>query len=120
MEIGSPMACLYLLDNPDHYTSHTFVPFWWRSYVAHVKKYFEAGGCETGSESGIEEPIFSEEALIDGDESVVDRVVLGKENGLYVGKSNVDDYTYRPDAYSRLNLLEWIQTSHKKKRSKKD
>ncbi|KAF9547539.1 hypothetical protein CPC08DRAFT_648747, partial [Agrocybe pediades] len=32
MEIGSPMACLYLLDNPDHYTSHTFVPFWWKSY----------------------------------------------------------------------------------------
>jgi len=37
MEIGSPMACLYLLDNPDHYTSHTFVPFWWRTYVSEVR-----------------------------------------------------------------------------------
>ena len=36
MEIGSPMASLYLLGNPDHYTSHTFVPFWWRSYVNEV------------------------------------------------------------------------------------
>ena len=36
MEIGSPMASLYLLGNPDHYTSHIFVPFWWRSYVNEV------------------------------------------------------------------------------------
>ena len=28
MEIGSPMASMYLLGNPDHYTSNTFVPFW--------------------------------------------------------------------------------------------
>ncbi|KAF4618021.1 hypothetical protein D9613_012865 [Agrocybe pediades] len=42
MEIGSPMAWLYLLENPDHYTSHTFVPFWWRSYVSHVKRYSES------------------------------------------------------------------------------
>jgi hypothetical protein len=33
MEIGSPMACMYLLGNPDHYTDHTFVPFYWQSFV---------------------------------------------------------------------------------------
>jgi hypothetical protein len=33
MEIGSPMASMYLLENPDHYTSHRFVPFWWKSFV---------------------------------------------------------------------------------------
>ena len=38
MEIGSPMASLYLLGNPDHYTSHSFVPFWWRSYVSEVHR----------------------------------------------------------------------------------
>lgn len=27
MEIGSPMASMYLLQNPDHYTSHNFIPF---------------------------------------------------------------------------------------------
>ncbi|TFK58587.1 hypothetical protein BDN72DRAFT_873158 [Pluteus cervinus] len=32
MEIGSPMASLYLLGNPDHYTSHTFTPFYWQNY----------------------------------------------------------------------------------------
>jgi hypothetical protein len=28
MEIGSPMACMYLLGNPDHYTGHKFVNFY--------------------------------------------------------------------------------------------
>ncbi|KAJ7734607.1 hypothetical protein B0H16DRAFT_1327430 [Mycena metata] len=32
MEIGSPMASMYLLGNPDHYASHLYVPFAWRSY----------------------------------------------------------------------------------------
>lgn len=29
MEIGGPMAALYLLDNSDHYTSHCFRVFYW-------------------------------------------------------------------------------------------
>jgi hypothetical protein len=33
MEIGSPMASMYLLQNSDHYTSHIFIPFWWKSFV---------------------------------------------------------------------------------------
>ncbi len=41
LEIGSPMAALYLLENPDHYTSHEFVPFWWRSYVSEVRRAWE-------------------------------------------------------------------------------
>src|SRR5271169_2059953 len=40
MEIGSPMACMYLLGNPDHYTSHKFITCWWRSYVSHVQEYW--------------------------------------------------------------------------------
>jgi hypothetical protein len=38
MEIGSPMASMYLLQNPDHYTSHKFIPFWWKSFVNEVSK----------------------------------------------------------------------------------
>ncbi|KAJ6628106.1 hypothetical protein B0H10DRAFT_1733253, partial [Mycena sp. CBHHK59/15] len=38
MEIGSPMAAMYLLKNPDHYTSHRFVLFWWQSWVADVRR----------------------------------------------------------------------------------
>ncbi|KDR75357.1 hypothetical protein GALMADRAFT_45270, partial [Galerina marginata CBS 339.88] len=32
MEVGAPMASMYLLGNPDHYTSHRFVPFYWKNY----------------------------------------------------------------------------------------
>ena len=37
IEIGGPMASLYLLKNPDHYTSHTFCTFYWKSYVREVR-----------------------------------------------------------------------------------
>ena len=36
-EMGAPMICMYLLGNPDHYTSHVFVPFYWQMYVAEVR-----------------------------------------------------------------------------------
>ncbi|KAF6763375.1 hypothetical protein DFP72DRAFT_801048 [Ephemerocybe angulata] len=31
MEIGGPMAAMYLIGNPDHYSSHSFVSFYWKS-----------------------------------------------------------------------------------------
>ena len=37
-EIGSPMACMYLLKHPDHYTSHTFRRFYWKQYVNEVQE----------------------------------------------------------------------------------
>ena len=40
-EIGGPMACMYLLNHPDHYTSHSFQRFLWRSYVHEVQKAWE-------------------------------------------------------------------------------
>ena len=39
-EMGSPMICMYLLGNTDHYTSHIFVPFYWQSFVTEVKQDF--------------------------------------------------------------------------------
>jgi hypothetical protein len=38
MEMGSSMVCIYLLGNPDHYTSHAFQPFYWKSYVNEAQK----------------------------------------------------------------------------------
>ena len=40
LEIGSPMASMYLLGNPDHYTSHTFINFYWRSFVRDARNTF--------------------------------------------------------------------------------
>ncbi|KAF5331416.1 hypothetical protein D9611_011867 [Ephemerocybe angulata] len=42
MEIGAPMAALYLLQNPDHYTSHEFVPFYWKNYLNYVQAQWKA------------------------------------------------------------------------------
>ncbi|KAJ6612585.1 hypothetical protein B0H10DRAFT_1713883, partial [Mycena sp. CBHHK59/15] len=38
LQIGSPMASMYLLGNPDHYTNHNFKVFRWKSYVIEVCK----------------------------------------------------------------------------------
>lgn len=112
MEIGSLMACLYLLDNPDHYTGHTFVPFWWRSYVSHIQRYFHVG---TGADGHTSELLTS----VDDEATLDNKVVVGMEEGRYVGKSVVDNYAYRPDCYAHLSLLQWVQISNKRKRSKK-
>lgn len=42
MEIGGPMAALYLLGNPDHYASHQFVKFYWKNYVNFVESQWTA------------------------------------------------------------------------------
>ena len=36
-EMGSPMIAMYLLGNPDHYASHTFVLFYWHPYVTEAR-----------------------------------------------------------------------------------
>ena len=67
------MASLYLLGNPDHYTSHKFVPVYWKNYVREVLKYWR-------SEEDIEEIL-------------PEKLVLQKnEQGKYVGFSVVYDY----------------------------
>ncbi|KAH7918322.1 hypothetical protein BV22DRAFT_1108389 [Leucogyrophana mollusca] len=50
MEIGAPMASLYLLGNPDHYTSHSFVPFYWKSFVHKARNDWDNGNiCVVGT-----------------------------------------------------------------------
>ena len=51
LEIGSPMASLYLLANPDHYTSHTFTIFWWKSYVSEVQNNWKEYSNNANNES---------------------------------------------------------------------
>ena len=96
-EIGAPMAALYLLGNPDHYTSHKFVPFYWKSFVHHVFQQHET-------------------SVDDEDNSKSEKVVVQRNKaGKYVAYSAVFDYIYRPLSYSHLSLYTWIQTSQKSK-----
>ncbi|KAJ7697107.1 hypothetical protein B0H16DRAFT_1350275, partial [Mycena metata] len=103
MEIGSPMASMYILGNPDHYKSHTFVNFPWRTYVTFVKNSWKI---RTGH--------------AEDQEDLDDTVLVRNDNGTFVASSCVDDYRYRPIAYERVTLYEWIQCSEKKARTKKE
>ena len=107
MEIGSPMASMYLLGNPDHYTGHQFLCFWWKSYVTYMQTSDDASQTQR-----------SDADLTPSTDC--DRVKIGQENGVYIATTNVDDYKYRPDVYSKILLYEWIQTSHKRRANKKE
>jgi hypothetical protein len=96
LEIGGPMASLYLLGNPDHYTNHNFVVFYWKNYVSEVLKGWK-------QDSDVQP----------------DKVIIQKtEEGEYIGLSAVDDYKYRPYELNDKTLYEWIQISDRIKRTK--
>jgi hypothetical protein len=94
-EIGTPMAALYILGNPDHYTSHDFIPFYWKSFVHHI--FFE--------------PELNQD--VEGSSKPSEKVVIQNKAGRYVAYSAVFDYIYRPLSYSHMSLYTWIQTVQK-------
>ncbi|KAJ7304712.1 hypothetical protein DFH08DRAFT_721486, partial [Mycena albidolilacea] len=100
LQIGSPMASLYLLGNPDHYTNFAFKVVWWKSYVTEVNKAWN---------SSAEEEI--------GDE--LERVVLVKSENDYVGSDTTDDYVHGPAVFEDCSLFEFLQIASRKKRTKK-
>jgi len=186
MEIGSPMACLYLLNNPDHYTSHTFVLFWCRTYVSEVcwswsdssenlntkninfidrdnssesdsmdsdnetKSDFTDNEVEKNLGGGLSEYIESDNNMyyevdknektnlddnknnilvdnasvpdnkVNNNEDDPDKVFLLWKKNNYIGQSNVDNYVHQPICYNVLNLYQWIQTSSKRWKPKKN
>ncbi|KAJ7915337.1 hypothetical protein B0H13DRAFT_1499171, partial [Mycena leptocephala] len=104
MEIGSPMASMYLLGHPDHYASHIYATFFWKSYVHCVRSFW-----------------VNEMDQVDPDQRDTDEgVPLGKQDGKIIATSAVDDYRYRPAAYEHISLYEWVQCSEKKLRTKKE
>ena len=96
LEIGGPMASLYILGNPDHYTNKNFVVFYWKSYVADILKYWSQD-----------------------DNTHKDNVRIHQnEDGEYIGLSPVDDYKYRPHEHDDKSLYEWIQVYKRTKCTK--
>ena len=93
LEFGSPMAAMYLLRNPDHYTNLDFAPFYWKSYVTEARRPWQPPNEEEGS----------------------DKVVLVKSRGRIIGLSPVYDYVYRPAELEELCLYDWVQTCKREK-----
>ena len=127
MEIGSPMASMYLLGNPDHYTSHKFVPFWWKNYVNDVQQYWVPIAEMKTKTNENENTVHIDNQTSDiadlittGDVALEDNVILNRHEGRYVGINNIDDYKYRPGIYSNMSLFEWTQTAVHRKHTKKE
>jgi hypothetical protein len=100
-EMGGPMVCMYLLGNPDHYTNHTYIPFFWYTFVLEAQKPWEKLNTSTCTE----------------------KVALVRTKSRIVGLSPVYDYIYRPSELKHLNLYEWtLRCQHQKynKRTKKE
>ncbi|KAF5330095.1 hypothetical protein D9758_018667 [Tetrapyrgos nigripes] len=88
MELGAPMIAMYLLDKPDHYTSHEFKSFYWKDFVNEARKFWR-------------EP---EEVPPNNEE----KVVVIRHKGKIVGFSSIFDYIYRPQALNEMTLYEWV------------
>ena len=84
-EMGGPMVCMYLLENPDHYTNHKFIPFFWYSFVLEVQKAWDTLDPSTHTE----------------------KVTLLRSKKRIIGLSPVYDYIYRPSEFKNINLYEW-------------
>ena len=98
-EMGAPMISMYLLGNPDHYTGHKFVTFYWQSYVHEVRRDF-----------------------IDSNSDLVapQRVTIIKKKGRIVGLLPVHDYIYRPQELAEVNLYDWIRSYKREKARSKN
>ena len=89
-EMGAPMISMYLLGNPDHYTGHQFITFFWQQFVNEARRDF----IDTGSNSESAAP---------------QRVAIIKKKGRIVGLSPVHDYVYQPQELAEVNLYNWIR-----------
>ncbi|KAJ7709293.1 hypothetical protein B0H16DRAFT_1344639, partial [Mycena metata] len=104
MEIGSPMASMYVLGNPDSYASHKYIPFPWRSYVSFVRNFW--ANCDDSDSDN---------------EQDVEKLTVEKDvdSGDFIATSGVDDYRFRPLVFENVNLYEWIQCGDKRARTSK-
>jgi len=110
LEIGSPMASLYVLGNPDHYTNFTFTVVYWKNYVSYIQHM-----SDTKSDP-VNNP---DEDSDDPDKLDNEKVRLLKKGNEIHGYSKMHDYIYRPPVYSDLNLYDWCRLSRKERSKSK-
>ena len=84
-EMGGPMVCMYLLGNPDHYTNHIYIPFFWYTFVLEAQKSWDEFDPSKYTE----------------------KVTIVRSKKAIVGLSPVYDYIYRPSEFEHMNLYEW-------------
>jgi hypothetical protein len=135
LEIGSPMASMYLLGNPDHYTNFNFVPVYWQSFVREVRKPWEQthtqvlntdiahdenaiackGSSATLNSTDSKSRNSNTTALEEEVEEHPEKLTLFKCNGRIIGFSPVHDYIYRPTQFHFMCLYDWISMCKREK-----
>jgi hypothetical protein len=88
MEIGGPMACMYLLGHPDHYTDHRFHYINWNAYVSHVE---------------------NELNQMEHDDTLK---IFNTSTG-YVGVDHTMDYRFRPKEYEDMCVYDWCRLARR-------
>jgi len=115
MEIGSPMASAYLLGQPDHYTSHKFRTFYWRSYVSEIRRQCNETVIEL---TDLSEPKEAESMDNDEDAKLSSKVMIMSVDGQLMSYKAVLDYSLRPSVLWEISLYDFIRRSEKFKVSK--
>jgi Helitron helicase-like domain at N-terminus/PIF1-like helicase len=120
MEWGSPIGCMYLLGNPDHYTNYMFTPFYWKSFVQEARKAWEPQNIPTEkipqcnlSPAG-PDPLTKPINAVDDQHR--EKVTIFKRNGRVIGLSPVHDYICRPLEFETTCLYDWISRYRREKR----
>ena len=91
-ELSAPQVSSYLLGFNDHYTSHSFVTFFWKTYVNEIYHAWYP----------------------DNNDRKPAKVTLLKHNKNIVGVSPTDDYIHRPTEIETLCLYDWIRRCKRK------
>jgi hypothetical protein len=95
-EIGAPMAALYLLGNPDHYTNYKYKVFYWQSFVREAQSAWPES--ET-SDSNVEPTV----------------AIYRNDLNKIVSSSFVADFTMRPKKCEKICLYDWVIRASKYK-----
>ncbi|KZT09970.1 uncharacterized protein LAESUDRAFT_645233 [Laetiporus sulphureus 93-53] len=93
VEIGGPMACLYLLKHKDHYTNYTFNVCMWKSFIKQV-----CTAWDDDKQTG-ETKIFTVP-------EPPKKVILTQTRGKFVALSAVDNYIYKPSIFEGTCLYD--------------
>ena len=108
-ELSAQQVASHLLDFEDHFTSHLFRPFYWKSFEIYVEKQ-ESSSSETSDIVDIADVDvdLDEAGMLNGeplDAVTISRVV----HGHVLCKANLGmDYIYRPIALSSMTLWDFI------------
>ena len=106
MEIGSPMASMYILDFPDHYTNFKFINMYWKIYI-------HAIDCEL--------QVLGDNSLLRDPEVIPDeKVMVQNQYDKIVPVSKLDDYCHRGQELQDFSVYDFVLRTVKKKLKKNE